>query len=430
MIMNQKSFFLERKNCRICSSAIEIINSLGDLASSGAFPSTTNEFVPIGPLTLGKCSECGLVQLCHDFDKKILYTDQYGYRSGINETMVTHLKTLAEDVLDKHYKSSKIISQEKLNDSTTLTLVDIGSNDATFLNEINRIAKYKCKLIGIDPSAEQFMELYEHSGFSLQTELFSVDIANLSLNGKKANIVTSIAMFYDLENPVKFAADVSQILDPEGFWVLEQSYLPLMVKQNAFDTICHEHLEYYTLNDVLNICKRVGLRVFDVELNSSNGGSFRLYVSHEGSKTHSVSSNILKVLDAEKHIVNDRDSLDNFFTSILQIKEQCNLKLNQLTSKGLLIHGYGASTKGNTLLQYFGINKELIPVIAERNSKKFQKFTPNTHIKIISEAESRVMRPDYFFVLPWHFKSSIIKREKLIRIDQKFIFPLPQFELI
>jgi hypothetical protein len=212
--------------------------------------------------------------------------------------------------------------------------------------------------------------------------------------------------------------------------VLEQSYLPLMLKQNAFDTICHEHLEYYTLNDIINICEKVGLRVFDTELNSSNGGSFRLYVSHESSKTHTVSSNVIKVLDAEKHIVNERDSLDKFFTNILQIKEQCILELNQLTSKGLHIHGYGASTKGNTLLQYFGINKDLIPVIAERNSKKFGKFTPNTHIKIISEAESRAIRPDFFFVLPWHFKSSIIDREKLIRMDQKFIFPLPQFEII
>ena len=419
MNVDKKPFFVARLNCRICDGFVEPVFSLGVLASSGHFPVSKTEIVPSGPLDLGKCISCGLTQLCHDFDKNVLYTDLYGYRSGINETMVSHLSELAR----------KVVSLSQKNEETSLTVVDIGSNDATLLKEICRFQGENFVGTGVDPSAAKFSMDYADLGCELHTSLFDLNFAQTEISKGSVDVVTSIAMFYDLDDPVDFARGIATILKPEGFWVLEQSYLPAMLEQNAFDTICHEHLEYYTLTDIVNICNRSGLKVFDFETNSSNGGSFRVFVAHESSKNHKIESRVLLALESEKQHLFDHELLNEFFSRITTIKDACLSQLEQYKRSGQLVHGYGASTKGNTLLQYFGISENLIPAIAERNPLKFGRFSSGMLLPIISEEESRSMVPEYFFVLPWHFKDSIIKRERLISTNAKFLFPLPMFEV-
>ena len=413
-------FFTIAKGCRICGGKIESIYNLGNLASSGSFPASKLENVPVGPLEIGKCLNCGLTQLCHDFDKSVLYTDKYGYRSGINETMVTHLTNLATDILEVLIK---LPDKDK-------TFIDIGSNDGTFLKQIKKINQGPIRLIGVDPSTSDFKDEYHAAGMELITELFDLNLANGKLGGVKADVITSIAMFYDLEDPVGFAEGISKLLKPEGFWVLEQSYLPTMIENNAFDTICHEHLEYYTLNDIKNVCEKVGLRVFKVEFNSSNGASFRSYVCHQNSRIHETENLVSSTLEAELQYVKDRKRLDEFFLGISEIRICVLETLEKIKDEGKSIHGYGASTKGNTLLQYFNIDENFIPFIADRNPMKFGKFTPGKLIPIISENQSRELSPDYYFVLPWHFKNAILKRELEINSKRKFIFPFPRLEII
>jgi len=422
-ILSKNVFYLPAVGCRICKSTIELIHNLGTLSSSGTFPSTRAEIVPEGPLEIGRCVSCGLVQLKHDFNKSILYSDSYGYRSSLQESMVTHLQGIA-DSASKRIKTS---FPEKSSDST---FVDIGSNDATLLKQMKKIHGDHGRYLGVDPSAEKYTELYRDSGIELFAELFDSQTAKNRLGAISADVVTSIAMFYDLEDPVDFALAVSEILNENGIWILEQSYLPDMILNNAFDTICHEHLEYYSLTDISNICERAGLRVFDVEMNNSNGGSFRTFVCHQGNELYPTAPIVNEILFKEDSALSIDNELEEFFVKISDIKRQTLAELRGLASSGKIVHGYGASTKGNTLLQYFGIDESLMPFIAERNPDKYGKFTPGTKIPIISESESRDMKPDYYFVLPWHFRESILARESQFSDSRRFIFPLPVFEIV
>lgn len=422
-ILSKNAFYLPAVGCRICKSTIELIHNLGTLSSSGTFPSTRAEIVPEGPLEIGRCVSCGLVQLKHDFNKSILYSDSYGYRSGLQESMVTHLQGIA-DSASKRIKTS---FPEKSSDST---FVDIGSNDATLLKQMKKIHGDHGRYLGVDPSAEKYSELYRDSGIELFAELFDSHTAKNRLGAISADVVTSIAMFYDLEDPVDFALAVSEILNENGIWILEQSYLPDMILNNAFDTICHEHLEYYSLTDISNICERAGLRVFDVEMNNSNGGSFRTFVCHQGNELYPTTPIVNEILFKEESELSIDNELGEFFVKISDIKRQTLAELRGLATSGKIVHGYGASTKGNTLLQYFGIDESLMPFIAERNPDKYGKFTPGTKIPIISESESRDMKPDYYFVLPWHFRESILARESQFSDSRRFIFPLPVFEIV
>ena len=408
--------------CRICGNhQLDLILDLGEMALTGIFPKTKDEKVPSGPLTLIKCREsiatnsCGLVQLKESYNPKIMYGQEYGYRSGLNDSMVSHL----------HNKVKRILNLVTLD--LDEIVVDIGSNDSTLLQGYSINQK---NLVGFDPTGEKFQNYYPDH-IELVKDFFSAQAFKNKFENKKAKVITSIAMFYDLENPMDFAKEVYEILAEDGIWVLELSYLPLMLEVNSFDTICHEHLEYYRLKQIHWIMEKVGFKIIDIELNKVNGGSFSIIVTKTSSSIKE-SPDVAKLLDdEEKKGLNTYKPYDEFQTKVFKFKSNIRNFLDEIHIKNKLILGYGASTKGNVLLQFSGITQNDIPYIAEVNKDKFGSYTPGTCIPIVSEEEARKMKPDFFLVFPWHFRDSILSREKS-NLTQKvsFIFPLPSIEII
>jgi NDP-4-keto-2,6-dideoxyhexose 3-C-methyltransferase len=409
--------------CRICGNRDLIpIMDFGDQALSGRFPSQGEPDPPTAPLELVKCNTsrnfnfCGLLQLEHTVSPEEMYSQSYGYRSGINQTMRMHLKGIVQRIQE--------IVDLKPGDVT----LDIGSNDATLLKY------YKIKglgRIGIDPTGEQFSEYYTDD-IELISDYFTSSNYLSVYPDRKAKVITSIAMFYDLETPMKFVKDIERILDPNGIWVFEQSYMPTMLKLNSFDTVCHEHLEYYALKQIDWMLRKNQLRIFDVELNEINGGSFRVYACHNNSAIKSNREKIDSTLFNE-----DKSDLDSalpyqeFKERVFRIKDELYDFLYTEKAKGRAIYIYGASTKGNVLLQFCNIDSTLITAAADRNPEKWGRRTPATHIPIISEEDARKAKPDYFLVLPWHFRREFIERERaFLSGGGRFIFPLPEIEII
>ncbi len=414
--------YSEIKRCRICGNTnlIPILN-LGNQALTGVFLKTKDEVVTSGPLELVKCEEdkdnkhCGLVQLKHSYNPDELYGDNYGYRSGLNKSMVTHLQ-------------NKVNKIEKTIDLTQGDLVlDIGSNDGALLRAYTN---KKLILTGIDPTGKKFKEYYP-SYIQLIPDFFSAKIIKNYFGNKKAKVITSIAMFYDLESPIEFMQEIRELLDDSGVWILEQSYLPTMLEMNAYDTICHEHLEYYCLKQLKWMTDRMGLKIIDVELNNINGGSFSVTVTKSNSYYYKKGSIVDKILSEEKRReLFELKPYKGFSQRVLKHREKLIKFIKNERDKNKKFIGYGASTKGNVILQFCNLTEKEIPLIAEVNKDKFGCFTPGTLIPIISEAEARAMKPDYFLVLPWHFKENIIEREKdYLSAGGKLFFPLPSLEV-
>lgn len=408
--------YKEIKKCRISdSSNLITVLSLGEQYLTGAFPKSKEEKVTKGPVDLVWCPDSGLLQMKQSYDLGEMYGDNYGYRSGLNASMVKHLQ-------------QKITALEKLArpDENDL-VIDIGSNDATSLKAYTG----KFHKVGIDPTGKKFKEYYTDD-ITLIPDFFSAAAFQKIFAGQKAKIITSIAMFYDLEKPLDFVKDIEQCLADDGIWHFEQSYMPSMLRTNSYDTICHEHLEFYSLQVVKNMLESNGLRIVDVQMNDINGGSFAVTACKKDASYRSNGAVINWLLQQEAGMgLGTIKPYQEFAERTAKHKESLLALLEALVADGKKIIGYGASTKGNVLLQYCGITSRLISCIAEVNEEKFGSYTPGTLIPIVSEKEAKAMKPDYFFVLPWHFKNNILSREKeYLEQGGKFIFPLPEIEIV
>ena len=406
----------EITKCRICKDEnLSLVVSLGQQYLTGVFPKTKTEEVSKGDLDLVWCENCTLLQMKQSYDLGEMYGDNYGYRSGLNSSMVKHLQRKIQ------------MLEQLVNPKNEDLVIDIGSNDATTL----KAYAGKHRRVGIDPTGKKFKEYYTED-ITLIPDFFTAEAFNKLFPNEKAKIITSIAMFYDLESPGDFVRDIEHCLEDEGVWHFEQSYMPSMLRTNSYDTICHEHVEFYSLKVVKDLLENNGLRVIDVQMNDINGGSFAVTACK---KNASYKSNIAVVNWLLKQEINlGLDTLKPYLDfQDIAIKHRQNLLelLEALVADGKKIIGYGASTKGNVLLQYCEITPRLISHIAEVNEDKFGSFTPGTLIPIISEKEAKAMNPDYFLVLPWHFKNNILEREKdYIAQGGKFIFPLPEIEIV
>jgi 2-polyprenyl-3-methyl-5-hydroxy-6-metoxy-1,4-benzoquinol methylase len=403
-------------HCRISQSPNLLpILSLGNQALTGVFPASPEEPVTVGPLDLVWCPESGLVQIKHVYEASEMYGENYGYRSGLNQSMVRHL-------------GQKVAHLERMVDLLPGdTVLDIGSNDATLLKSYSKPGLSR---IGIDPTGIKFKSYYPDD-IRLVPDFFSSS-AFETASKDRAKVVTSIAMFYDLEDPIWFAREISKVLAPDGVWHFEQSYLPSMLRLTSYDTVCHEHVEYYSLTVVRNILAAADLRIVDVQMNAVNGGSFAVTAAHAKSpmKTNSAVVEWLLAQEERMGLSTPRPYRD-FEERVYRHREDFRRLLKGLRDDGKRIAGYGASTKGNVVLQFCGIGPDLVDHIAEVNPDKFGCFTPGTHIPIISEAEARAMEPDYFLVLPWHFKDGILQREQqYLANGGKMIFPFPEIEII
>jgi NDP-4-keto-2,6-dideoxyhexose 3-C-methyltransferase len=415
------------ERCRICGNPDLVpVLDLGEQYLTGVFPTTTSAALNKGPIHLVKChggdkhggdkpEACGLVQLRHTFPAAEMYGETYGYRSGLNQSMVQHLHR----EVDRLRTFVDLAPQD--------VVLDIGSNDGTLLGHY---AANGPTLVGIDPSAGKFRKYYRPD-IALIVDFFSAELFRRHFGARKAKLITSIAMFYDLEDPQGFVDDVAAVLADDGLWHLEQSYLPSMLATNSFDTVCHEHITYYALRQLEWMTRRAGLRVVDVALNAVNGGSFAVTVAKEGS-VFPQSDSVAATRTAEAAAgLDGLAAFEAFARRILECRETLLGFFADARRENKKIVGYGASTKGNVLLQFCGITADDLPCIAEVNEDKFGCYTPGTWIPIVSEQEARATNPDYFLVLPWHFRDAILARESDFR-DRggKLVFPLPKLEIV
>ncbi|ALC18545.1 class I SAM-dependent methyltransferase [Streptomyces pristinaespiralis] len=409
--------------CRICGNrALLPVLDLGSQALTGVFPKNREETVASVPLELVKCSQpdgCGLVQLLHTADFDLMYGDHYGYRSGLGEFMIRHLQDKVASLL----KTVEVRPGD--------IVVDIGSNDSTLLRGYPSDPALRPQLVGIDPTGGKFRHLYPE-GAELITEYFSRKVFAERFGSRRAKVVTSVAMFYDLPRPMEFMQDVHDILAEDGVWLMEQSYMPAMLEATAYDVVCHEHLEYYALSQIEWMAERVGLKVVRAELNDVYGGSLCAVLARKDSSVAVDEASVARVRAHETALALDTAApYEAFAARTVRYREELLAFLDDSRRSGKLTLGYGASTKGNVILQYCGLSEKDLPVIGEVNPEKHGAFTPGTYIPIVSQEEARSRRPDQLLVLPWIYRDGFVERERAyVAGGGRLVFPLPVLDVV
>ena len=412
-----KKPYIEIDRCRVGGDPhLVSILDLGHQTLTGVFPSSAEVEVTSGPLEMVWCPSSGLVQLKHSYDPDEMYGENYGYRSGLNQSMVEHL-------------TNKVGYLERLSGvKAGETVLDIGSNDSTTLRAYQTPG---LKRVGIDPTGAKFARYYPDD-IKLVSDFFSA-AAFRKVSSEPAKVVSSIAMFYDLEDPVAFARQIREVLADDGVWHFEQSYMPSMLRTNSYDTICHEHLEYYSLGVVAKILEAADLRLIDVVMNNVNGGSFAVTAAPKANATLKSNAPVIDwLLEQEDRMgLSTPKPFRDFEERVFRHRDDLTRLVRSLVADGKTIIGYGASTKGNVMLQFCGFTSKDIPFIAEVNEEKFGRVTPGSKIPIISEKEAAAMKPDYYLVLPWHFRGGIVQREKqYLAGGGRMIFPFPEIEIV
>lgn len=408
--------FRKIDRCRICGNRrLEPVLDLGEQMLTGVFPREKHAAITSGPLRLVKClggdEACGLLQLQHSYDEAEMYGENYGYRSGLNASMAAHLAA----------KVKKILGQIALREGDLV--VDIGSNDSTTLQAYPRGPT----LVGIDPTGAKFASYYP-AHIALIPAFFSAGALRERFPGRKAKVITSFAMFYDLEDPIAFMRQVHEVLADDGIWVFEQSYMPTMLETNSYDTVCHEHLEFYALRQILWMTDRAGFRIVDVELNDTNGGSFSVTVAKAG-KDATPAPQALRLIERERALGLDTLApYHEFARRAESSRSELRKFIEGKLSAGATVAALGASTKGNVLLQYCGLSEREIACVGEVNADKFGRYTPGTWIPIVSEQELFARKPDVLLVLPWHFRA-FFKKNPRYR-DLQLVVPLPAVEAL
>jgi NDP-4-keto-2,6-dideoxyhexose 3-C-methyltransferase len=398
--------------------------SLGDQFIAGAFAEPGGE-QPVSrriPLELVRCDTtrnengCGLVQLRHTVPGAILYRS-YWYRSGVNRTMTANLHEIA--------MQAEAMADLRAGD----LVIDIGCNDGTLLDGYHAAS---LNYLGFDPS-----DVGRHAvekGYEVVRDFYSYDHLHQRRVDRKARIITSIAMFYDLEHPCAFVEEVARALADDGVWVMELHYLPTMLAMNQFDAIVHEHLEYYSLAVIERVLSEAGLGVVRSELNPINGGSVRLFIRRAAnfSATGEDAERLQRLRVREFEMALDApEPYEHFAAAAEGVRKDLAAVCRNLVEEGKTIHIYGASTKGNTILQYAGIDSSLIPYAADRNPDKHGSETIGTGIPIISEERSRELQPDYYLALPWHFMDEFLGREsEFLDRGGQFIVPMPEVRIV
>ena len=407
----------ENTKCRTCASiSREVILNFGNLALTGVFLEIGTD-VPRAPLTLIRCLNCGLIQLAHSYDSTSLYGESYGYESHLNKGMSSHLTHRA-----------KVLESKFLKNISEPIIVDIASNDGTML------AGYQnpnAKLVGIDPLISVVSDCYPKGAIKI-AEFFSAAAYKKQISSR-ANLVTSLSVLYDLDSPETFASDVYEILEENGVWHFEQSYLPTMIRTLSYDTICHEHLLYLSLHDIEGILKKTGFQILDATLNSANGGSIAVTAIKSMSvQKSSPFVDYLLIKEIKEGII-DGTAIKHFAVLANRHKVELMQLMSNYKDEGYLINGLGASTKGNVLLQWLGLDCSVINAIGDVNPRKYGKQTPGTGIpivpehKVISSGNSKTLT----LVLPWHFRVGIIEKSfTLLEGGGSLLFPLPQIEVV
>ena len=401
-------------NCRNCHSLkLKKIVNIGKQPISSVFYKSKKNKLNKYSLDLFLCRVCSLVQFNKSAPIDMMYGLNYGYQSNLSQLMVNNLEKKFSFLKKKFLKKNS-------------SVLDIGSNDGTFLN----FFKKSNFLVGIDPSIKKFINNYGKNIITIN-DYFSFEnvkkkISN-KMNDNKFDLISSFAIFYDIEDPNSFCADINKLLNDNGVWIVEFSYLPLMLKNLTFDQICHEHVTYYSLYVFNEIIKNNNLKIINIKVNEINGGSIEIICSKKNSKFVEKKRELKKIFKDENKI-----NLKSFKNFESRIKKSCNSFKNFLNKiKGKKIAGYGASTKGNIVLNNFKITNKILPYICDANRFKIGRFTPGTNIKIITKKKMRKNNPDFLLVLIWSFRSEVIKEEmSYIKNGGSLVFLLPRFHII
>jgi NDP-4-keto-2,6-dideoxyhexose 3-C-methyltransferase len=405
-------------NCRICGEDdLRTILNLGDQPLSGVFPRADEKDPSTSPLDLVRCAspECGLLQLRHTAELSEMYGATYGYYSSISPMMVDHLEKKTEDLIR--------FAELRKGD----VVLDIGCNDGTLLNSYG--ADRGLVRVGMDHSAAKFSDHYD-SDIRVIYDFFSANQTRQLIGDKKCKVITSIAMFYDLDDPISFARDIAEVLDHDGIWAAELSYLPLLLKQLTYDQVCHEHVTYLGLRDMDLILRRCGLRLLDVWFNDMNGGSFYFYAGKEGGP-HRPNTGKLEALLAEEAVLGTEPPYERLRNRVLNHRDEVRCFFDFAKAAGKTVCGYGASTKGNVVMNYCDIGQKDLVVIGDRNPEKDGRVTPGTRIPIVSHSELRARKPDYIFSFIWHLRREVIADElDYLREGGKLVFALPRLHVV
>ncbi|MFD9603020.1 class I SAM-dependent methyltransferase [Streptomyces sp. NPDC056708] len=399
--------------CRVCGNhELLPVLDLGDQALTCVFPKSLDEKVPSVPLELVKCSPagCGLLQLRHTPDLGLMYGEGYGYRPGIRPFMVNHLRGKAVAAAElTGLKAGDIV-------------VDIGSNDGTLLHQY---PVEGLRLVGIDPSGEKFREHYPPA--ELVAEFFTREAFTERYGKQRAKVVTTTGMFYDIPDPLQFMQDIHAILDDDGVWMTEQSYMPAMLDANAYDVVCHEHLEYYGFQQIEWMAQKVGFTVLKAEVTDVYGGSLYVTLAKNPGRHPRDEGSLVALREREAAAGLDTMApYEAFARRVHQQRADLRGFLDDSRAAGLVTFGYGASTKGNVTLQYCGIGPEDLPCIGEVSEEKAGRFTPGSGIPIVSEEEARSRRPDQLLVLPWIHRAGFVEREQAyLNSGGTLVFPMP-----
>ncbi len=410
-----------RETCRVCNSNnLTPILSLGDQYVTNFVDEVKGDY-PRGPLELVLCNPqeggCGLLQLKHTVERDVMYR-KYWYKSGISTTMVKALADITS------------AAKKLINLSPGDIVVDIGANDGTLLRQYQIPGLIT---LGFEPS--NLWKLGVKGNSKIINDYFNYESYKKEFGDKKAKVITSVAMFYDLEDPNTFVEDIRMCLAKDGVWIIQMNYLGLMVENNTFDNISHEHLEYYSLLSLSNLLSRHAMETFDVELNDVNGGSFRIYIKHKVTPFNGPvgsAERIQKLKDYEQRMGFDNSRVYQQFANRIERNKTALMDFllhEKMNGKKIFI--YGASTRGLVVLQYYGIDVNLISAAADMNSDKWGKYIVGTGIPIVSVEEYRKRKPDYLLVLPYHFLDEIIAQEsEFLKNGGKMIVAIPDFKVI
>lgn len=398
---------VEHNYCRVCGSAdLTHIHSFGNLYVSDFVDQAEIESGIKAPLDLVACDNCSLIQLRHTAPMELMYARHYWYRSGVTDTMRAALKDVSRTI-------EKMVPLRPGD-----VILDIGANDGTLLTTYETRGLRK---VGCEPADNLISYLEGNADYVLHDFWTIEGFRRLGRERGfgKARVITALGMFYDLENPGKFIADAAAALTEDGIFVAQLMCLATMLEKNDLGNVCHEHLEYYSLDSLKYLFENNGLEMFKIEENDVNGGSYRIFARpYKGTG-----------MKYDEHIT--REDVDAFVRRIDSNKKKCVDFIKSEVAKGKTVYVYGASTKGNTILQYYGLDSSLIAAAAERSPEKWGKYTVGTGIPIVSEEDARVAQPDYFLVLPWAFFDEFYERERTWRENGgKFIVPLSEFRVV
>lgn len=408
-------------HCRLCGNeALKPVIDLGRQPLSGVFPRPADADPTGSPLELVRCDTsaradaCGLVQLRHSAEVAEMYGATYGYFSSISPTMVSHLQGIAKRVLDVARPAAGDI------------VLDIGCNDGTLLNQYAGLGLTR---IGMDPSSRKFASRFQPD-IRVEFDFFSEAGVRAMVGERQCRIITSIAMFYDLDDPLGFMSQVRSLLAEDGVWALELSYLPLFLKQLTYDQLCHEHLTYIGLRELEWMMRRTGLKILDVSFNDVNGGSFFVLAAREDSPLQADTAKIQRILEEEQPLATDVP-YERFARRVANHRDEVRHFLSLARAAGKRVYGYGASTKGNIVLNYCGVGPQDLVAIGDRNPEKDGLVTPGSRIPIISHEKLRAARPDYLFVLIWHFRREVIQDEmEFLERGGKMVLDLPRLHVV